>query len=71
MKEASSRKFPMFLKNCFQKTNVDLGFRKSLLAMLEKLKRSVDGKAFLVLYLEVSNAFDCLDHDFLIMDLNA
>ena len=71
MKEASSRKFPMFLKNCFQKTDVDLGFWKSLLAMWEKLKRSVDGKAFLVLYLEVSNAFDCLDHDFLIMELNA
>ena len=71
MKEASSKKFPIFLKNSFQKPNVDLGYRKILLAMLEKLKRSVDGKAFLVLYLEVSNAFDCLDHDFLIMDLNA
>ena len=71
MKEASSKKFPIFLKIFFQKPNVDLGYRKILLAMLEKLKRSVDGKAFLVLYLEVSNAFDCLDHDFLIMDLNA
>ena len=71
MKEASSKKFPIFLKNSFQKPNVDLGYRKILLAMLEKLKRSVDGKTFLVLYLEVSNAFDCLDHDFLIMELNA
>ena len=71
MKEASSKKFPIFLKNSFQKPNVDLGYRKILLAMLEKLKRFVDGKTFLVLYLEVSNAFDCLDHDFLIMDLNA
>ena len=54
------------------------GFRKGyktqqcLLKMLEKWKRSVDeGKVFGALLTDLSKTFDCLDHELLIVKLNA
>ena len=54
------------------------GFRKGfstqqcLLAMLEKWKRAIDnGKCFGALLTDLSKAFDCLEHELLIVNLNA
>ena len=54
------------------------GFQKGFsaqqcfLAMLEKWKRSVDNsKMFSALLTDLSKAFDCLDHEFLAVKLNA
>ena len=54
------------------------GFRKGystqqcLLALLEKWKRAVDsGQMFGALLTDLSKAFDCLDHELLIAELNA
>ena len=65
-----------FFENIFSK--YQCGFPKSsstqqsLLAMLEKWKRSVDNrKMFDALLTDLSKAFDCLDHDLLIAKLNA
>ena len=65
-----------FFENIFSK--YQCGFRKffstqqCFLAMLEKWKRSVDNsKMFGALLTDLSNAFDCLDHELLIAKLNA
>ena len=65
-----------FFENIFSKNQC--GFRKGhstqqcLLAILQKWKRSVDsGKAFGTLLTDLSKAFDCLDHELLIVKLNA
>ena len=66
----------VFFLNIFNKQQY--GFRKGyntqqcLLQMLEKWKRSVDeGKVFGALLTDLSEAFDCLDHELLIAKLNA
>ena len=73
MKEACSSKYPSFFENIFSKN--ECGFRKGhstqqcLLAMLEKWKRPVDsGKAFGALLIDLSEAFNCLDHKLLIIE---
>ena len=53
----------------FQK---DFSTQQCFLAMLEKWKRSVDNsKMFSALLTDLSKAFDCLDHEFLAVKLNA
>ena len=47
------------------------GFRKGLLALLEKWKRAVDSGQMFGALLTDSKAFDCLDHELLIAKLNA
>ena len=65
-----------FFDNIFSK--YQCGFRKSyitqqcLLAIPEKWKKSVDNvKAFGALLMNLSKAFDCLDHKLLVAKLNA
>ena len=65
-----------FFNNVFSK--YQCGFRKGfstqqcLVAMLEKWKKSVDnGKAFGAKRTDLLNAFECLDHEFLITKLKA
>ena len=65
-----------FFENIFSKNQC--GFRKghstqqSLLAVLEKWKRSLDSsKAFGALLTDLSKAFDYLNHELLIVKLNA
>ena len=65
-----------FCESIFSKNQC--GFRKGhstqqcLLTMLEKWKRSVDsGKAFDALLTDLFKAFDCLDHELLIVKSNA
>ena len=65
-----------FFENIFSKNQC--GFRKGhstqqcLLAMLEKWKRSLDSyKAFGALLTDLSKAFDYLNHELLIVKLNA
>ena len=67
---------PQFFENIFSKYQCGLrkGFstQQCLLAMLEKWKRSVDNsKMFGALLTDLSKAFDCLDHELLIVKLNA
>ena len=64
-----------FFDNVFSK--YECGFQnfrtqQCLLAILEKLKKSVNnGKAFGSLLMDSSKAFDCLDHELLIAKLDA
>ena len=65
-----------FFEDIFSKYQCE--FRKGfstqqyLLAMLEKWKRSVNNnKMFGALLTDLSNAFDCLDHEMLRAKLNA
>ena len=76
MNKACSSKFPSFLKTLSQKNQG--GFRKGyntqqcLLAMLKKLKRSLEsGKAFGSLLTDLFKAFNSLNHELLILNLNS
>ena len=69
-------KCPVILKKVFSKSQC--GYRKGynieqcLLAPLKKWKTSVHGGiAFGALLTDVSEAFDCLDHAFIITKLNS
>ena len=75
MREVFLRKYQVFY-DIFSK--YQYGFRKGfstqqcLLALLEKRKRSIErGKVFGALLTDLSNAFDCLNHNLLIAKLNA
>ena len=76
MKAACSSKFSRFLKCFFSKNQC--GFRQGyniqqcLLVMLKKWKRFVNsGETFGALLTDLSKAFDCLDHEFLIAKVNS
>ena len=70
------RQMSKFFDDIFSK--YQYGFRKGfntkqcLLALLDKWKRSMDrGKVFDTLLTDLSKAFDCLNHDVLIANLNS